>query len=68
MKSCTPSRTSCSAIVSMSMPVRASLAITASAPGTSSSIVARTTPWSRNASMVAGGMVLTVFGPISSST
>ena len=35
---------------------------------TSSVKVSRTWPWSRNASMVGIGMVLTVSGPISSST
>ena len=38
------------------------------APSMSSVRLSRTRPWSRNASMVAGGIVLTVSAPISSST
>ncbi len=68
MKSCTPSSTRVSPTLAMSMPASARHVMTRSAPATSSSMALFRVPWSRNASMVAGGMVLTVSGPISSST
>ena len=46
----------------------ASSSMCASATSTFLSIVTAATPWSRVASMVASGMVLTVSGPISVST
>src|SRR5579859_1782398 len=52
----------------MEMPAFSRFVMVASAAARSASSVRSTVPWSRKASMVAGGMVLTVSGPISSST
>src|SRR6516225_3367261 len=51
----------------MEMPAFSRSDMALSAAGRSASRVRLRTPWSRKASMVAGGMVLTVSGPISSS-
>ena len=66
-KSCTPSMRSLSVTSFMEIPTSASVAIVSAANSTSSTRLARGRPWSRNASKVAGGIVLTVSGPISSS-
>ena len=67
-KLASPSTSSLSVTSSIEMP--ASLERRDLAPGASSraSTVRRTSPWSRNASIVFGGIVFTVSGPISSST
>ncbi len=66
--SSTPSTTSALVTSSSPSPCSSAAAMTARAPSRSSVRLARGCPWSRNASMVAGGMVSTVSGPISSST
>ena len=66
--SSTPSCTSFSVMPSRSSLCSATAAITARASSKPSVSEARAWPWSRKASIVAGGMVLTVSGPISSST
>ena len=55
-------------ISSIEMPAFARAFIAASAPEMSSSMLCRSRPWSRKASIVAGGIVLIVSAPISSST
>ena len=66
---CTPSLTSSSVTSFSEMPCCSSSASTARAPATSCSMASGvTSPWSRNASIVAGGMVSTVSRPISAST
>src|SRR6267378_1246716 len=67
-KSFTPSTTSFSVTSFMEMPAFSSEAITLEASSTFSVKLGRTRPWSRKASKVAGGIVSTVSGPISSST
>ena len=64
----TPSTWRSYVTLSMSMPTAASSRITWSAPATFSRRLGRTSPCSLNAIMVCWGMVLTVSGPISSST
>ncbi len=64
----TPSASNWSVTASSEMPARSSASRTRCASSTPSSRVGRSLPWSRNASRVAGGSVLTVSGPISSST
>ncbi len=66
---CTPSVTSSSVTSCSEMPSRSSSASVARAPASSCSITSGIAwPWSRNASIVAGGMVSTVSRPISAST
>ena len=66
---CTPSATSSSVISFSEMPCCSSSASIARAPATSCSMASGVAlPWSRNASMVAGGIVSTVSRPTSAST
>ena len=66
---CTPSVTSSSVSPVSEMPRRSSSASTARAPAMSCSMTSGiASPWSRNASIVAGGIVSTVSRPISAST
>src|SRR5580704_2286692 len=68
-KARTPSSTSSSVILSREMPWFSSMPRRMRAPARSCSTASGlTTPWSRKASIVAGGMVSTVSRPISSST
>ena len=60
--------TSLSVTSSSEMPARSSSPSTRCASAGILSRLSRSLPWSRNASSVASGMVLTVSGPISSST
>src|SRR5438067_2477637 len=64
----TPSSCSLRVTASRSIPTSARRRKMSRAPSRSCSRVGPSLPWSRKASMVAGGMVLTVCGPISSST
>jgi len=67
-KSLTASSSSLSVAAFIEMPTFSSVCIVSCASSRFSSRLARQRPWSRNASNVAGGIVLTVSLPISSST
>ena len=66
---CTPSLTSSSVTSFSETPLASNSASIARAPAISCSMTSGVaSPWSRNASMVAGGMVSTVSRPMSAST
>ena len=65
---CTPSSTSRTVMLSSEMPAASRAESTACASSVPASRLCRARPWSLKASSVTGGIVLTVSGPINSST